>query len=75
MSNPDAYRTFRFDEFMLKENRNLKRIQGLDDNQHDRRYKLMRLGKIDTVNFLTKLPATEHEPSSFKLDCSYFSVI
>jgi hypothetical protein len=40
----------------------------------DKRFKLLHQGRIDTVNVLRKLPATEHEPSSFKLDHVFFSV-
>lgn len=65
---------YRFDDTMFVENRNLQRIQGLDSHQHDRRYKLLRQGKLDTVNLINKMPPTEHEPSSFKLDCCFSSV-
>lgn len=74
LNNPEAHRSFKFDDFLYKENRNLKRISGLDETHHDKRYKLLHQGKIDTVSFLNKMPPTEHEPTSFKLDCCFFTV-
>lgn len=73
MNNEISPRTFRFGEVVLKENRNLKRIIGNDDYHFDKRAKLLHIGYIDAVNTLCKLPPTEHEPSSFKLDNCYFS--
>jgi hypothetical protein len=73
MTNEYSGRSFRFVESVLKENRNLKRIIGNDDYHFDKRAKLLHIGYIDTVNTLCKLPLTEHEPSSFKLDNCFFS--
>lgn len=73
MSNAVGNRCFRFEDCAIKDNRNLKRIRGNDGYHYDKRAKLLHIGYIDTVNFLCKLPPSEHEPSSFKLDNCFFS--
>ena len=71
-SNSASYRIFKFDDY-IKESRNLKRIFATDDYSLGKRYKLLHQGHIDTVNVLRKLPPTEHDPSTFKLDNCYFT--
>lgn len=103
MSNTCAYRQIKFDEFLTKENRNLKRIPGNDgqlnsdnylysgeililisnvflvnkiyikEHHREKRFRLQHTGYIDTLAQLCKLPATEHDPRSFKLDIDFFS--
>ncbi len=53
----------------MKDNRNLKRI---DDIQ--RRFRLLQLGKVDVVSFLSKLPKTLHCPRSLLVDVPVASV-
>lgn len=72
-SNTVAYRQFKFDDIILKENRNLKRIPGNDEHHREKRFRLQHNGYIDTLAFLCKMPATEHDPRSFKLDIDFFS--
>ena len=94
--NATAYRSFKYDENVLKENRNLKRIVGnagklfeyqkpyeklgnqsclyFLDYHVEKRFKLQHRGYIDTLAQICKLPATEHDPRSFKLDIVYFTV-
>jgi hypothetical protein len=96
MSNAVSNRSFKFEDVVTKDNRNLKKLVGSEGNfsqsissknktgnkilflfldyHFDKRAKLLHIGYIDTVNFLCKLPLTEHEPSSFKLDNCFFSV-
>lgn len=73
MSNTVAYRQFKFEDHALKENRNLKRIVSKDDRNDEKRFRLLHKGYIDTLAQLCKLPHTEHQPNSFKLDIDYFS--
>lgn len=72
-NNQAAYRTFRFDDFVMRENRNLKKNFRMDDNQIEKCFRLQHRGKIDTLSVLCKLPPSEHDPRSFKLDVSFFS--
>lgn len=71
--NATAYRSFKYDENVLKENRNLKRIVGNAEHHVEKRFKLQHRGYIDTLAQICKLPATEHDPRSFKLDIVYFT--
>lgn len=71
-SNSGAYRVFKFDDY-IKESRNLKRLYATDEYALGKRFKLLHQGHIDTVNFLRKLPPTEHDPSTFKLDNCFFT--
>ena len=64
---------FKFDDY-IKESRNLKRLYATDEYALGKRFKLLHQGHIDTVNFLRKLPPTEHDPSTFKLDNCFFTV-
>lgn len=73
MSNTVAYRQYKFDDYVLKENRNLKRIVGHDDHHVAKRFRLQHKGYIDTLAQICKLPSTEHDPRSFKLDIDFFS--
>lgn len=73
MSSAVAHRPFKFDETIVRESRNLKRIVGNDDHHSERRFKLLNQGHINTLSLLLKLPSTEHEPNSFKLDNCYFT--
>lgn len=73
MSNSCAHRQYRFDEALFKENRNLKRLVGNDPAHREKRLRLIHQDYIDTVSFLSKLPSTEHEPASFKLDNFFFT--
>ena len=59
---------YRLDSY-VKENRNLKHV---DDSQ--RRFRLLQLGKLDVVSFLTKLPKTSHDPRSLVVDVPVASV-
>jgi len=73
--NPSScctHRTFKFDDY-IKESRNLKRVFASDDYHLEKRFRLLHQGHIDTVNTLRKLPPTQHEPSSFKLDHCFFT--
>lgn len=72
MSNTVAYRQYRFDDYVLKENRNLKRLVGKDEHHDEKRFRLQHKGYIDTLAQICKLPATEHDPRSFKLDIDFF---
>lgn len=73
MGNTNAYRQYKFDERIVRENRNLKRIVGNEEHHIEKRYKLQHKGCILTLAELCKIPPTEHDPRSFKLDVSYFS--
>ena len=42
------------------------------EHHRERRYRLLHQGHIDTVSAICKLPPTEHEPKSFKLDSCFF---
>ncbi|CAF0853253.1 unnamed protein product [Brachionus calyciflorus] len=72
MSSQCSNRAFKFDDVYYRENRNLKKLCGHENYHNDRRMKLIHQGYIDTVNFLSKLPPTEHEATSFKLDNCFF---
>lgn len=65
-----AHVQYRFDETYCHKNRNLKRIVGNDNI--NKKHRLLTHGQIDTVACLNKLPPTEHEPRSFKLDSCFF---
>lgn len=73
MSNTVAYRQFKFTDLHLKNNRNLKRIVGQDEHHTEKRFKLQIKGYIETLAQLCKMPATEHDPRSFKLDVDFFT--
>lgn len=53
----------------MKDSRNLKRV---DDVQ--RRYRLLQLGRVDVVSFLSRLPKTFHDPRSLLVDVPVASV-
>ncbi len=72
-NNQNSYRSFKYDDYILRENRNLKRIVGNENHHRDKRFQLQHRGYIDTLSVLCKMPATEHDPRSFKLDISFFS--
>ena len=74
MSNSVAHRMFRFEETLMRENRNLKRNVGQEEHHHERRMRLLQTGPINALSILLKLPSTEHDPNSFKLDNCFFSV-
>lgn len=74
MANNQISRYYKFDDGLLRENRNLKRIVGNEEHHREKRFRLQHTGYIDTLSVLTKMPATEHDPRSFKLDVSFFSV-
>ena len=74
MSNSVAHRMFRFEETLIRENRNLKRIVGQEEHHHEKRLRLLQIGPINALSILLKLPPTEHDPNSFKLDNCFFSV-
>lgn len=44
-----------------------------DHQSNEKKFRLIKQGHLETVNFLTKMPKTEHEPSSFKLDSCFYS--
>lgn len=73
MANNQISRHYKFDDGLLRENRNLKRIVGNEEHHREKRFRLQHTGYIDTLSVLTKMPATEHDPRSFKLDVSFFS--
>lgn len=73
MHNPTSHRSFRFDDCTLKESRNLKRMNKSDHQSNEKKFRLIKQGNLEAVNFLTKMPKTEHEPSSFKLDSCFYS--
>lgn len=73
MGNTVAYRQFKFSDLHLKHNRNLKRIVGQDEHHIEKRFKLQIRGYIETLAQLCKMPATEHDPRSFKLDVDFFT--
>ncbi|RNA39773.1 nuclear RNA export factor 1 isoform X6 [Brachionus plicatilis] len=73
LHNPACHRPFRFDDAVLKESRNLKRLTKTDHQTSERKFRLIKQGHLETVNFLAKMPKTEHEPSSFKLDSCFYS--
>ncbi|RNA24634.1 nuclear RNA export factor 1 isoform X2 [Brachionus plicatilis] len=74
MNSQRSYRSFRFEDAYYRDNRNLRRLVGREGYHEEKRSRLLHHGKIDTVNLITKLPPTEHDPASFRLDCCYFSV-
>jgi hypothetical protein len=49
-------------------------MSGTNEHHHDRRFELLHNGFIDIVSFLKKLPPSEHDETSFKLDSCYFTV-
>jgi len=51
----------------LEDSRNFKRIQEY------RAKKLLNIGRLPVVSFLTKLPKTQHDPTTFTLDLSFTS--
>lgn len=53
----------------IPESRNLKKI-----NHFERRSKLLHVGKKDIVEFLTSLPKTQHDLTSFNVDLLIFRV-
>ena len=75
----------------IKESRNLNHIPPTDGNLvfkrrfsyfliiHfflvEKRFRLLHVGHIDTVNFIKNLQPTEHIKESLKLDVSFFMVI
>lgn len=69
MINPVVHRQFKFEESLVKDSRNLRKLVRSDAQK----LKLIRKGHIEIVNFLTKLAPSEHEPVSFKLDNCFFS--
>jgi len=72
-NNQGSYRQYKFDDYSVRESRNLRRLVGKEEHHHDKRFRLQHRGYIDTLSVLTKLPPTEHDPRSFKLDISFFS--
>lgn len=51
----------------------IKRLSNLNLSV-ERSFNMLRIGHLDTVNFLTKFPTTKHIEESLKLDVGYFSV-
>ena len=74
LANNQINRYYKFEDNLLRENRNLKRIAGNEEHHREKRFRLQHRGYIDTLSVLTKMPPTEHDPRSFKLDVSFFSV-
>jgi len=52
----------------ISESRNLLRV-----NREDRQYKLLRRGRLQVVSFLSSLPKTQHDPTTFTLDVPFTS--
>ncbi|CAF1103076.1 unnamed protein product [Brachionus calyciflorus] len=73
LQNPVGHRFFKFDDSLVKESRNLKRIFKTDHQTNEKKYRLIKKGHLETTSFLFKLPPTEHEPNSFKLDQCFFT--
>lgn len=52
----------------ISESRNLLRV-----NREDRQFKLLRRGRLQVVSFLSSLPKTQHDPTTFTLDVPFTS--
>lgn len=53
----------------LPHNRNILRIKDFDA-----RGRHLKSGRLPVVSFLSELPATQHDPNSFAVDLSFFTV-
>ncbi|CAF0983354.1 unnamed protein product [Brachionus calyciflorus] len=62
-----SYHGIKFGSY-FKESRNLVFVTG-----NERQYKMLHSGNLDIVAFLSKMPKTEHDSNSLKLDTCFFS--
>lgn len=57
----------KFDDCFFRDSRNLLFVEGAE-----KKFRMLRRGNFDIVAFIKKMPLTEHDSDSLKLDCGFF---